>query len=172
MTRPFAILLLLPLMGQGCTDRLVERFGGTPVAPSGPPAAITATPTAATAEVARPDIEVIATRLQIPWDIAFLPAGDMLVTERPGRLIGISRNGTVVPIGGLDTDVRQRGEGGLLGIALHPDYATNSFVYLYFTAGTDSTLTCRVVRYKLSGSALTDRTVIVDGIPGAANHDG
>ncbi|OGL74465.1 hypothetical protein A3E39_01700 [Candidatus Uhrbacteria bacterium RIFCSPHIGHO2_12_FULL_60_25] len=96
----------------------------------------------------------------------------MLVTERPGRLIGISRNGTLVPIGGLDLDVRERGEGGLLGIALHPDYASNTYVYLYFTAGTDNALTGRVVRYTLSGNTLTDRTVIVDGIPGAAYHDG
>ncbi|HXK39962.1 MAG TPA: PQQ-dependent sugar dehydrogenase, partial [Candidatus Paceibacterota bacterium] len=56
--------------------------------------------------------EVVAEDLDIPWEIAFLPDGDMLVTERPGRLVRISEERTVIPIAG----VAHRGEGGLLGM--------------------------------------------------------
>jgi glucose/arabinose dehydrogenase len=112
--------------------------------------------------------EIIATNLTIPWEIAFLPDGDLLVTERPGRLIRLGQDQSVIQING----VKHIGEGGLLGLALHPDFNNNRFIYLYFTSETNAGLTNRVERYQLDGTTLSDRLVIIDNIPGARNHDG
>src|SRR3989344_1582471 len=63
--------------------------------------------------------EIVASNLQIPWEIAFLPEGDLLVTERPGTLKRIGKEGQTYSIEG----VKHVGEGGLLGMALHPRFA-------------------------------------------------
>lgn len=112
--------------------------------------------------------EVIADTLQIPWDIAFLPNGEILVTERPGTLLKIGKNKTAIPIEG----VRHLGEGGLLGLALHPDFSQNHWLYLYLTTETEGGLMNRVERYRLLGNKLFERTIIIDRIPGASHHDG
>ena len=64
------------------------------------------------------------------------------------------------------------GEGGLLGIAVHPEFETNSFVYVYYTYESDENLANRVVRYRKEGEALVDEKSIIDDIPGARFHDG
>ncbi|MEQ9401249.1 MAG: PQQ-dependent sugar dehydrogenase [Longimicrobiales bacterium] len=129
-------------------------------------------PEGATLGVDRGDVgvglEVVATDLDVPWEVAFLPEGDFLVTERPGRLVRLAPDGAVrwrtdVP------DVRARGEGGLLGLALDPAFGDTGWIYLYRTTETDN----RVDRWTLGpGGELTDRTPVVDGIPVAAFHDG
>jgi glucose/arabinose dehydrogenase/dienelactone hydrolase len=115
-----------------------------------------------------PFTEVVAQNLLIPWSIAFLPSGDLLVTERSGTLVRIS-----------DTDrirhsiqgVRHAGEGGLLGITLHPDFKETRWIYLYLTS-TEGGVSNRVERYRFEDDELSDRTVIFSGIPGAVYHDG
>ncbi len=114
------------------------------------------------------NVEIIATNLQIPWEIAFLPTGEMLVTERPGNLLKIDADKTVIKIEG----VQHIGEGGLQGMALHPNFAENNFIYLYFTTTAGDTLINRVERYQLTGDALTDKQIIFNNIPGANYHDG
>jgi glucose/arabinose dehydrogenase len=111
---------------------------------------------------------VIAEGLNIPWDIAFLPSGDLLVTERAGTLLRIGADKKLFPING----VRHIGEGGLLGIALHPQFPTNHWIYVYLTANEGGTVTNRVERYRFENDELTDRTDILTGIPGAIYHDG
>lgn len=118
-------------------------------------------------EVDLPDIEVVVEGLEIPWDIAFLPGGSMLVTERPGHVVHIE-SGKIFPIEG----VAHTGEGGLLGIALHPDFETNSFVYLYQTSESAAGLVNRVTRYTYEEDELALDRVILDNIPGARYHDG
>lgn len=113
-------------------------------------------------------VKVVAENLQIPWEIAFLPTGEMLVTERPGRLLKITADKTVINVEG----VHHVGEGGLLGMALHPDFANNNWIYLYLTTQTDNGLKNRVERYKLDGNTLVDKKDILIDIPGAVNHDG
>jgi len=112
--------------------------------------------------------QVVADKLNIPWEIVFLPNGDMLVTERPGRLLRIGESRDAIEVSG----VAHREEGGLLGLVLHPDFAKNGWLYLYMTTASGGGLTNRVERYVLRGTTLTERTVIIEGIPGAANHDG
>jgi glucose/arabinose dehydrogenase len=91
----------------------------------------------------------IATGLSVPWGIAFLPDGDALVSERTtGRILRISPDGrrrrVVMRVPGVDTN---SGEGGLLGLAVSPRYASDGWVYAYFTSASDN----RIVRFRLGG---------------------
>jgi len=113
-------------------------------------------------------VEVVADRLRIPWSIAFLPDGGLLVTERPGTLRRLGKERMEYRVEGVEAT----GEGGLLGVALHPDFATNRYVYLYSTTRSGGDITNRVERYRLEADRLSDRTAIVTGIPGASFHDG
>ncbi len=119
-------------------------------------------------DVAVKNIEVVAENLEIPWGIAFLPNGELLVTERPGRLVHIGADKVVIPVEGVE----HIGEGGLLGIALHPNFAQNNFIYLYLTTQTENGLINRVDRYEFADNKLANKNTVIDNIPGARFHDG
>jgi glucose/arabinose dehydrogenase len=108
---------------------------------------------------------VITQELQIPWGIAFLPDGSALVTERnTKRVVQVSPDGaTVTPVQTIE-EARPGGEGGLLGIAVSPDYATDNLIFIYYTAADDN----RIARLTLGGTP----EPIVTGIPKAGNHNG
>jgi len=92
-----------------------------------------------------------------PWSLAFLPNGDILITEKPGRL-RIVRGGTLEPqpIAGVP-EVWANGQGGLLEVAVHPQFAQNQFVYLtYSKAGEKATATTALARGRFDGKALVD----------------
>ncbi|WP_432925653.1 PQQ-dependent sugar dehydrogenase [Microbispora sp. CA-135349] len=109
----------------------------------------------------------LVTGLSVPWAIAFLPGGDALVTERESaRLLRVTPRGEVREIGVIE-GVSASGEGGLLGVAVSPRYATDHLIFVYFTAGDDN----RIVRYRYDGR-LSDRRVIVSGIPKGPIHNG
>lgn len=112
--------------------------------------------------------QIVAENLSVPWEIAFLPDGTMLVTERIGKLKHIKDSTTALDI----ADVAQRGEAGLLGLAVHPNFKRNNYLYLYSTTQTGGELTNRVERYKYADGQLTDRKIIIENIPGSSNHDG
>ncbi len=117
-------------------------------------------------------VQTVATGLVVPWGIAFLPDGDWLVTERPGRVRRLSK-GQLLPDPVLTVGVTASDEGGLLGIAVSPQFSTDRFFYLYGTFH-DTERHNKVLRYKLSPdklSATLDK-VIVERIPGAQYHDG
>lgn len=113
-------------------------------------------------------VEIVAEGLEIPWEVVWLPNGELLVTERPGRLLKIGPNKTVIEISG----VAHVGEGGLQGMALHPQFADNHWAYLYLTTRSGEGLINRVERYRLDGVQLVEKTTIIDNIPGAPFHDG
>lgn len=115
------------------------------------------------------NFDIIAKDLQIPWDIAFLPSGDLLVTERSGKLLRIGAQTKVVA---QIEGVKHIGEGGLLGIALHPNFLTNNYIYLYSTSQTSNGIINRVERYRLSDDSLSEKITILEGIKGSKNHDG
>ncbi len=114
------------------------------------------------------DREVIAQDLVVPWGIAFLPNGDFLVTERSGTLRRIGRDKQTHTIEGVE----HVGEGGLLGIALDPKFAVNNQLYLYMTTKMGNALTNRIERYDYVKGVLSNRRIIIQNIPGEANHDG
>jgi glucose/arabinose dehydrogenase len=113
--------------------------------------------------VRRVEVSTLATNLEVPWSFAFLPGGDALVTERDsGRLLRVSPSGDVreiqtLPEGGS-------GEGGLLGVAVSPDYSEDRYVYAYYTTETDN----RVVRFRLGEVP----EPLLTGIPVNTYHDG
>jgi len=116
---------------------------------------------------ARKPTEVIAQNLKIPWELVFIGDGEILITERPGTLLMLKDNKKIQIEG-----VKAIGEGGLLGLALHPNFKNNRFIYLYLTSQTGNETTNQVDRYTLEANSLKDRRVIFTGIRGAANHDG
>jgi glucose/arabinose dehydrogenase len=110
--------------------------------------------------------ETIARGLEHPWALAFLPDGRMLVTERPGRVRIVDRDGRVSePLAGVPR-VLARGQGGLLDVALDPHFADTRLVYLsYAEPGPGSTAGTAVARGRLGESRLEDVRVIYQQQP-------
>jgi glucose/arabinose dehydrogenase len=104
--------------------------------------------------------------LDHPWGMAFLPDGGILVTERPGRL-RLIRDGARVsePISGLPSQIEARGQGGLLDVALHPNFEQNRWVYLSYTGRGKNGLGTEVIRGRLHGTTLTDIQIIFRALP-------
>jgi aldose sugar dehydrogenase len=120
-------------------------------------------------------VETVTEGLEVPWSIEFLPDRSILVTERPGRL-RIIRGGKLdpKPIPGLPT-ITARGEGGLMDLALHPQFSRNQWLYLAYTIeGDGGLLQTRVSRFRLTDKGLTEKLDIFPGVPGTAagNHFG
>jgi glucose/arabinose dehydrogenase len=107
------------------------------------------------------EIATVAGGLAHPWSLAFLPDGRMLVTERPGRLRYVTRDGGVSePVAGVPA-VFAEGQGGLLDVVLDPDFAANSTIYLsYAEPAADGTNGTAVARARLDGQQLDDVKVI------------
>jgi glucose/arabinose dehydrogenase len=119
---------------------------------------------------ATPRTTVVATGLEAPWELAFLPDRRALVTERPGRVVLFSRGfRSRRVVATLEVDTGGRKEGGLLGLALDPGFRRNGLVYLYRTARSDEN---QVLRYRLVGSRLVFRRKIVGGIEASDSHNG
>ncbi|HEY9690613.1 MAG TPA: PQQ-dependent sugar dehydrogenase [Oculatellaceae cyanobacterium] len=118
-------------------------------------------------------VEEVATGLEVPWGIAFLPNKDMLVTERLGR-VRLVRQGKLETQPVATINVSDRGEGGLLGIAVHPDFANNRFFYVYYTASRNGSPVNLVERWRLAQDGLSAKSdrIILDNIPVARFHNG
>jgi glucose/arabinose dehydrogenase len=116
-------------------------------------------------------VETVVSGLEVPWSIVWAPDGRMIFTERPGR-VRVFENGKlrsqplfVVP------DVEPGGESGLMSVALHPQFATNHWLYLSYAYKGEGQRV-RVVRYREDAGTLTDRKVIIENIPAAQFHAG
>lgn len=109
--------------------------------------------------------------LEVPWSLVFLPDGRALVSERPGR-IRIIEGGRLRREPMARLDVARGGEGGLMGLALHPRFPAEPYLYAMHTHREALGRTNRVVRFKIEGDAARFDRVIVAGIPGAGNHNG
>ncbi len=106
--------------------------------------------------------------LEVPWGVDFLPDGNAVVTERmTGRVLQVEPDGTLSRLGAITASVPQ-GEAGLLGVAVSPDFDTDSTLFFYLTSSSDN----RVVRAELDGGQLGEPTVVLDGIPAGFIHDG
>jgi aldose sugar dehydrogenase len=117
-------------------------------------------------------VDTVATGLTMPWASALLPNGDLLVTERGGKL-RLVKDGKLDPqeISGIP-EVLYKGQGGLLDIALHPDYKTNGWIYISYSSpkkageeGDDGGANTALMRAKLKDHALTDIQQLFKAIP-------
>src|SRR3989304_1738104 len=112
--------------------------------------------------------------LEHPWSIAFLPGGDMLVTEQPGRL-RIVRGGKLLaaPVPGVP-EVHYKGQGGLMDVVPHPDFAKNRFLYLSFSKpySDGDGATTAVVRGRFDSDRLTDVQGVFAAVSRGRGHYG
>lgn len=203
MPRRTAALLVAIALGSaaavGCSsaaapDRAagLSSEAGAPDAPASVPAPVVSTSTApaptasASTEAPTPSpssapaAASVAVRgtvtdgLESPWGTAVLPGGDLLVSERDSaRILRVSAKDGGRTVAGTVPGVTSGGEGGLLGLALSPDFATDHRVYAYFSTGSDN----RIARLDLdpsrpAGSQLGAPTVLLSGIPHGPRHNG
>jgi aldose sugar dehydrogenase len=143
-------------------------------------------PTAAIAQGAAPGLShaVVLSKLDAPWDMAFLPDGTMFFTEKCNGLSVRQTNGTVVKLLGMKdskgyastaSDLFCEGQAGMAGVAVDPNFATNRFLYVYSTSSLTAPGTNRLMRLKVGEGAtgVSDRTDIVADIqykPKASDH--
>jgi glucose/arabinose dehydrogenase len=116
-------------------------------------------------------VEVVASGLEVPWALAFAPDGRIFVTERPGR-IRVIEGGKLRAEPWAEVAVASRGESGLLGIALAPDFATSGRLYVIGTFESGGRPLNRVLRYSERGGVGVEPAVIVDGLPAHNIHAG
>ena len=139
------------------TTPSVAQTASAPVPATAAAAAHSSTPPSIDAPLRTTEV---ASGLEHPWGLAFLPDGRMLVTERPGRLRIVSPEGKLSkPLTGVP-EVYAQGQGGLLDVALSPDFATDRYVYLSFSEAGDGGAGTAVARGKLGEQGLTDTQVI------------
>ena len=120
-------------------------------------------------------VVVVAIGLDHPWGLAFLPDGRLLVTERSGRLRTVNGEDRLdpEPVAGVPR-VHASGQGGLLDVALHPDFGENGWVYLSYAAGHWGRAGTEVARGQLRGKRLEDVEVLFRALPksGGGRHFG
>ncbi|PYM93788.1 MAG: glucose sorbosone dehydrogenase [Candidatus Rokuibacteriota bacterium] len=117
-------------------------------------------------------VDVVASRLEIPWALAFAADKRLFVTERPGRVRLVTVSGLQAkPVAVLP--VTERGESGLLGLTLDPRFDENGYLYVcYTTSGRGDRLVNRVTRLTFRDGTAGHEVILLDGMPAAGNHDG
>ncbi|HEY0898107.1 MAG TPA: PQQ-dependent sugar dehydrogenase [Sphingobacteriaceae bacterium] len=117
-------------------------------------------------------ISVLTEDLYHPWEILWGPDNKIWMTERNGRISQVDpQTGAVKNLLTL-TDSRESGEGGLLGMALHPDFTTIPQVFIVYNYQKNGSYTEKVVRYTYNGSTLVEPVVLLDNIAAAQFHNG
>ncbi|MDP1028691.1 PQQ-dependent sugar dehydrogenase [Sphingomonas sp. KR1UV-12] len=166
--RSWLTALWLPLLAVGCGD----DGGGSGLSPvPAPTPSPTASPTptpATTTAVSRTNVAT----MDNGWAMTFLPDGRLLVTERPGRLRLVTTGGVVTTVSGTPA-VNAAGQGGLLDVALDPDFASNRYVYLSFAESGSGGAGLAVARGTLAADAasLGDVRVVWRQVPKIGNED-
>ncbi|MBO0947183.1 PQQ-dependent sugar dehydrogenase [Fibrella forsythiae] len=113
-------------------------------------------------------LDTVASGLKSPWGLAFMPDGGMIITDRAGDVYRVDKANRKTKLTGGPM-VLVEGQGGLLDVELHPDFAKNQLVYMSYSAfrqeGSDKLSTTAVMRAKLVGDALTDQKIIFEALP-------
>ena len=119
-------------------------------------------------EVQRFVVDTVVSGLNVPWGLVFLPNGDLLISERAGTLHRFSKGKLSPPIEGLPP-IMAFGQGGLLDLCLHPDYKTNGWIYISYSAlNTESRKrigNTAIIRARLEGNKLVDQKIVYKGTP-------
>ncbi|CAL9294487.1 Aldose sugar dehydrogenase YliI [Streptomyces sp. enrichment culture] len=163
------------LLTAGCSSKGGDAPGRTPAATvSGGPTASRGAGPAAPAKGSATVLRTVTEGLKSPWGLAELPGGDLLVSSRDEATISRidARTGRTTVLGTV-SGVAPAGEGGLLGIALSPGYATDHMIYAYFTSASDN----RIVRVRYderepAGARLGAPDTVFKGIPKGTVHNG
>ncbi|OQP64214.1 glucose dehydrogenase [Niastella vici] len=115
---------------------------------------------------------ILTSKLSHPWEIVWGPDNFIWMTERGGKLSRVNpATGAVTTILTI-AEVSAQGEGGLLGMALHPNFATTPQVFVAYDYMNGSTYIEKIVRYTYNGSTLTSPQIIIDNIKAASIHNG
>ena len=161
------LALTLTLALAGCTgsgDRVPATIGSSAARTGSTASTVPAAPTPAPAPSMTVD-RTVAAGFEVPWGLALLPDGSVLVAERDsGRISRVTTDGATTPAGTIG-GVEHQGESGLLGLAAAPDGRT---VFAYYTSDADN----RVVAAGFDGGRLGRPRAILTGIPKAGRHDG
>lgn len=175
--RPLVLFAVTALGLSGCGGSDAEPAAPTPTAtqasaspsPSASSGSASATPSQTpSAPIPAGSPSDVTTGLEVPWAIAFLPDGDALVTLRDeAEVLRVTPTGEKTSLGTVP-GVNAGGEGGLLGVAVSPTFATDQVVHLYFTARDDN----RIVRTTLGADGFGAMTPVLTDIPKAGNHNG
>jgi len=134
------------------------------------------------------EVETLVENLEIPWDIAFTGEGELFMTERTGRVLRfdsgdvseVARPQDAIDAGSVDPGADDKrpwwvdgGEGGTLGIEVHPDYPDEEWVYVYYTAETTDGPKNRVVRFDAGAANPSDtEETLIEGMPADSYHNG
>ena len=170
--RRAALAAAVVLLAAGCSQggdevRVNVTNGGTPATSDSTAPAGTVSP--GTSGLAPTMVDTVATGLEVPWGVAFLPDGDAIVTERDSaKVLRISGDDHQVTEVGSIGEAAAQGEGGLLGVAVSPAYTHDHTLYFYVSSDTDN----RIVTATLTGDRLGATTPIFTGIPVGPIHDG
>lgn len=110
-------------------------------------------------------LDTVVTGLEVPWGMAFLPDGSVLITERPGRL-RIVRDGNLLeePVEGMPS-VHASGQGGLMDVVLHPEYEENGWIYISYSKSGSGGANTAIIRARLDENRLTDTEELFWGEP-------
>ena len=110
--------------------------------------------------------ELVFSGVNVPWAMAWLPSGDMIVTERSGKLLRVNAGKLIAEISGLP-EIFARGQGGLLDVVLHPEYEKNGWLYLAYSSseGEGDGGNTTILRAKLSENELVDKKVLYKASP-------
>lgn len=149
--------LALPVVLVACS---ADEGGGTP------PSSSTGSTSASTTGT-QPNVTEVVADLEVPWDLTFLPDDTALVTLRDSGKVMQIKDGRARSVGTVP-GVLAEGEGGLLGIAVSPEFEQDSTIYAYATTKDDN----RVLRMTLGDKGLGAPTPVLTGIPKAGNHNG
>jgi len=120
-------------------------------------------------------VSTVLSGLHRPWDLAFTPGGGMLFSERPGPIrFRVASSGAVRTLAD-PSDAFESGEGGMMGVAVDPNFTANRRIYTCFLSNKSGSLDVRLVRWRMNDAVtgLTDRADIVTGIPvSSGRHSG
>ncbi|WP_338043628.1 PQQ-dependent sugar dehydrogenase [Paenibacillus hamazuiensis] len=162
-----ALSLLVSLMVSGCEAKTpADKAVTGPVQGETPPAA-------KQSDSFPYERQLVADRLDVPWDMAIAPDGRIFVTERPGAIRVIEKGKLrEEPVYRFNDTFYTKSEAGLLGITLDPNFASNRYMYVYHTYRSGNQIKNRVVRLVEKDNAARIDKVLLDDLPGENIHDG
>ncbi len=164
----WAALAAVLLAAGACAGEDPRPVDAPSVSSASPSATTSTTTTPTSAPAAAAAASTVATGLDVPWGLAFLPDGSALVTLRDKAQLLHLRDGSAPVTLGTIPGVRPDGEGGLLGVAVSPGYATDHRVFVYYTAKADN----RVARLTFTEGNASTPVPILTGIPKSDHHNG